>query len=136
MARFSISFATNVMYEADKDPVYRVRVSTGLQEPANFSAIDSNLLVISRNKNSDSDYVDTFYGIIKPSDFAAMSKNKPKPGVNFYRAAEWNLIFYNLKTMNEAITLMKKQIDILAEDMTVFFREQNNRYETHISTSF
>jgi hypothetical protein len=133
MARFSISFAIATKDEAA--PTYRVRVSTGLE--GSFGGnVDSNLLVITRSEGPDGIYVDTFYGLVKPSDFAAMSRAKPKPGETFYRVCEWNLVFYNLKTMNEAIALMKMQIDILADDMKVFSMEQNNRYETHVSNSF
>lgn len=133
MARFSISFA--IATKDDAAPTYRVKVSTGLQEPSGGN-VDSNLLVITRSEEPDGTYVDTFYGLVKPSDFASMGRAKPKPGQNFYRAAEWNLVFYNLKTMNEAIALMKRQVDILADDMRVFSMEQNNRYETHVSSSF
>jgi hypothetical protein len=125
MAQFTISFRVNVEDPTAQDPVYRMWVGTGLHGT-----------VIQRKVDSSGEEYDEFYGIAKASDFAAMSKYRPEPGKVFYRAAEWNLIFYNLKTLTEAKDLMQKQVNSLADDVDIFVKENNNRYDTFFSKEF
>ena len=136
MAQFTISFRVNVQDPTAQDPVYRMWVGTGLHGTDAPLGIDNHLLVIQRKVDSSGEEYDEFYGIAKASDFAAMSKYRPEPGKVFYRAAEWNLIFYNLKTLTEAKDLMQKQVNSLADDVDIFVKENNNRYDTFFSKEF
>lgn len=135
MSNFTINFQTNTIDAEEQDPIYRMTVSTSVNgtPPA---GVDGSLLVISRRSTGGAEQVDTFYGIVKAIDFAAMRKVDPKPGHTFYRIATWNLLFYNSTTLAEAKTLMKNQIDQLSESVSILLRENNNRSETHTSPIF
>lgn len=135
MSRFTISFNTVVVDELSQAPIYKVTVTTGVTEGAQFP-IDGNLLVIERKRADLETQVDIFYGLAKASDFAAMGRALPRPGQSFYRAAAWNLVFYNLTTLTEAIALLKSQVNTLAADVVIYNKVQNNRYETHQSPTF
>lgn len=134
MAQLTINFVVNTVREYNQDPYYRVEIGTGLLGNTP-SYIDGDLMLIER-KPTEGGYVDVFYGIIKAVDFAAFRKASPNTGQNMYRVHNWNLVFYNQKTMDEAIALMKQQVDILSEDITVLQNTNNKRSITHISPSF
>jgi len=135
MGQFSINFVTNVVREDNQDPYYRVEVSTGILADSYANNVDGDLLLIERKKTADG-YLDVFYGIVKAVDFVAFRKVSPNAGQNMYRARNWTLVFYNQKTMDEAIALMKHQVDILAEDVTLLRNTANKRSVTHLSPNF
>ena len=135
MANFNINFQTNTIDAAGQDPIYRVAISTGvIGTPP--PGIDGSLLVISRRSTGGTEQLDTFYGIVKAIDFAAMRKMDPKPEHTFYRISTWNLLFYNSTTLAEAKALMRSQIDQLSESVSILLKENNNRSETHTSPIF
>lgn len=134
MANLSINFITSTVREDNQDPYYQVSISTGVA--GDFTPpIDGNLLLIKR-KNDLEGPVDVFYGIVKAVDFSMFRKAAPNAGQDFYRANSWNLVFYNQQTLNESLSLMKNQIDILAEDISILTKYTNRRSETHNSPSF
>ena len=135
MSNFNINFQTNIIDAAGQDPIYRMAVSTSVSGTPP-TGIDGSLLVISRRSTGGTEQVDTFYGIVKAVDFAAMRKLDPKPGHTFYRIAVWNLLFYNSATLAEAKALMQNQIDQLSESVSILIKENNNRSETHTSPIF
>jgi hypothetical protein len=135
MANFNINFQTNTIDAAGQDPIYRMAISTSVIGTAP-AGIDGSLLVISRRSTGGTEQVDTFYGIVKAVDFAAMRKIDPKQGHTFYRIATWNLLFYNSTTLSEAKALMRSQIDQLSESVSILLKENNNRSETHTSPIF
>lgn len=135
MAQLSINFTINAVRTDNQDPYYRLEIGTGLvgTTPA---YIDGDLLLIERKNTGDGGYTDVFYGIVKAVDFAGFRKASPNTGQNMYRAHYWTLVFYNQKTMDEAIALMQQQIDILSEDITILQNTNNKRSVTHLSPSF
>jgi hypothetical protein len=133
MSNLTINFITSVVRESNQDPYYRVEISTGLTNTT--SVADGNLLLIKRKKTLDGE-VDVFYGIVKAVDFATFRKASPNPGQDFYRAHSWNLVFYNQDTLDSALALIKTQIDILAEDLSILTKYTNKRSTTHISPFF
>ena len=135
MGQFAINFVINTARADNQDPYYRVEVSTSILEDNYANSIDGDLLLIERKKTADG-YLDVFYGIVKGVDFAAFRKVSPNSGQNMYRTRNWTLVFYNQKTMDEAIALMQQQIDILAEDVTLLRRAANKRSQTHLSPNF
>jgi hypothetical protein len=134
MANLSINFITTTVREGNQDPHYRVQITTGVSGTTG-SFVDGNLLLIKR-KNDLEGPVDVFYGIVKAVDFSMFRKAAPNAGQDFYRANAWNLVFYNQQTLNESLSLMKNQIDILAEDISILTKYTNRRSETHNSPSF
>lgn len=134
MAQLTINFVISTVREHNQDPYYRVEVATGLLGAAP-PYVDGDLLLIER-KPAGSELLDVFYGIVKAVDFAAFRKASPSVGQNMYRVHNWSLVFYNQKTMDEAITLMKQQVDILSEGITVLQNTHNKRSITHLSPSF
>lgn len=134
MAQFTINFSIDSAREGNQDPYYRVQILTGLMGSPPAS-VDGDLLLIER-KSSASGQIDVFYGIVKAVDFSSIRKASPYPGQTMYRAHSWSLVFYNQKTMEEAIALMKAQIDVLAQDVDVYVKSINPRTETYISKNF
>lgn len=135
MANFKINFQTNTNSYDSNTPLYKVKITTSLVDPDQKSSLDGFLLLIERNENVNG-VVDTFYGIVKPTDFKVLGKRKPNKNQKLYRMDNWNLVFYNEQTMNEALRLMQSQIDLLALGITTMLSEQNLRSSTHISPSF
>lgn len=133
MSNLSINFITSVVRESNQDPYYRVQITTGLTGTSGLA--DGNLLLIKRKKTLDGE-VDVFYGIVKAVDFNVFRKASPNIGQEFYRAHTWNLVFYNNETLESSIELMKNQIDILAEDIGILTKYNNQRSVTHTSPSF
>lgn len=133
MSNITANFIISAVRESNQDPYYRVQITTGLIGTS--STADGNLLLIKRKKTLDGE-VDVFYGIVKAVDFATFRKASPNSGQDFYRAHTWNLVFYNQETMDSAIALIKNQIDILAEDISILTKYNNQRSESHISPSF
>jgi hypothetical protein len=136
MAQFTISFTVEADDEQAQAPVYRMRVATGLQGSDAPLGIDNGLLVIQRKMNATGEEYDEFYGVVKASDFKSMSMFRPEEGKSFYRVAEWNLVFYNLKTLTEAKELLRAQVNGLADDVSVYDKQLNNRFETFFSKDF
>ena len=134
MEQLSITFIIDTIRGDNQDPYYRVQIGTGLVGSVP-TYVDGDLLLIER-KNTGDGFLDVFYGIVKAVDFAAFRKASPSTGQNMYRAHNWNLVFYNQKTMDEAIALMQQQIDILSEDVTILQDTNNKRSITHLSPSF
>jgi hypothetical protein len=135
MANFKINFEiTTGEYDAFT-PLYKVKLTTALLNPNQESAYDGFLLLIERKDKIDGP-VDTFYGIIKPTDFKMIGKRRPNKNQNFYRVDTWTLVFYNEQTMNEALELMKAQVDSVAAGVAILSSEQAHRSVTHLSPSF
>ena len=134
MAQLSINFITDTVRAENQDPYYRVQIGTGLVGTTP-TYIDGDLLLIER-KNTGDGFLDVFYGIVKAVDFAAFRKASPSTGQTMYRVHNWNLVFYNKTTMDEAIALMQQQVDILSEDLTILQNTNNRRSVTHLSPSF
>lgn len=135
MANFKINFEiTSGEYDTNT-PMYKVKVTTSLLNPTEQTNFDGLLLLIERQQKVDGP-VDVFYGIIKPTDFKLIGKRKPNKDQKFFRVDSWNLVFYNEQTMNEAIDLMKGQVNSVAEGVTVLMRENIQRSVSHISPSF
>lgn len=135
MANFKINFEiTSGEYDTDT-PMYKVKVTTGLVDANEETPFDGMLLLIERQSRIDGP-ADVFYGIIKPTDFRIIGKRRPNKDQNFYRVDAWNLIFYNEQTMNEAIALMKGQVNSVAEGASILLRENAQRSITHVSPSF
>lgn len=135
MAQFTIGFKTTPVNEQGQAPIYRVELSTVLTHAGLSSRADSDLLLIER-KVVDGNAVDMFYGIAKAVDFSTLRKALPNKNQSLYRTHSWNLLFYNLTTLNEAITLMKSQVDLLAADLAALTLTSNNRYDSHRSPEF
>jgi hypothetical protein len=133
MAQFQINFKIESVREGNQDPYYRVTLTTGILGSSGI--VDGALLIVERKSLPDGN-VDVFYGIAKAADFTNLRKGSPNPGQTFYRTHAWNLVFYNQRTMDDALALMKSQVDILAEDVTIYTRATNNRSETHLSSEF
>jgi hypothetical protein len=138
MANFKINFEITTDEYAFNTPMYKVKVTTALVDPDQRVSYDGFLLLIERQVKSENPPViaDVFYGVIKPTDFKLIGKRAPNLGQNFFRVDAWNLIFYNEQTMNEAIALMKSQVNSVAEGVSVLMREDAQRSLTHISPSF
>lgn len=135
MANFKINFEiTSGEYDTDT-PMYKVKVTTALVDANEETPFDGMLLLIERQSRIDGP-ADVFYGIIKPTDFRIIGKRRPNKDQNFYRVDAWNLIFYNEQTMNEAIALMKGQVNSVAEGASILLRENAQRSITHVSPSF
>lgn len=133
MSNLTTNFITSIVRESNQDPYYRVQITTGIIGTS--SVADGNLLLIKRKKTLDGE-VDVFYGIAKAVDFATFRKAAPNAGQDFYRAHTWNLVFYSQETLDSALKLMKSQVDILAEDLSILTKYTNQRSESHISPSF
>lgn len=133
MAQMTINFSIDSAREANQDPYYRVQVSTSLL--GSHTYVDGDLLLIERKSSPEGD-VDVFYGIVKALDFSTLRKASPNPGQTMYRAHAWTLVFYNQKTMEEAIDLMKAQIDVLADDVALYVKSMNPRTQTYMSRNF
>lgn len=135
MANFKINFEiTRGDYDTNT-PIYRVKVTTALIDEKETLPYDGLLLLIETQTRSD-EQVDVFYGIIKPTDFKVIGKRKSNKGQNLYRVDTWNLVFYNEQTMNEAIALMKSQVNSIAEGIYAITADMDKRSFTHISPSF
>lgn len=135
MANFKINFEiTTSEYDAFT-PLYKVKVTTALVDPDQKSSYDGLLLLIERKDKLDGP-VDTFYGVIKPTDFKMIGKRRPNRNQNFYRIDTWTLVFYNEETMNEALALLKAQVDSVAAGVIILASEQAQRSITHLSPSF
>lgn len=135
MANFKINFEiTSGEYDTDT-PMYKVKVTTALVDANEETPFDGMLLLIERQSRIDGP-ADVFYGIIKPTDFRIIGKRRPNKDQSFYRVDAWNLIFYNEQTMNEAIALMKGQVNSVAEGASILLRENAQRSITHVSPSF
>jgi hypothetical protein len=135
MASFKINFQTNTNSYDSNTPLYKVKISTSLLDEEQKSNLDGFLLIIERNDDANG-IVDTFYGIAKPTDFKTIGKRKPNKTQKLYRTDNWNLVFYNEKTMNDALTLMRSQVDLLALGVAAMISEENLRSSTHVSPSF
>ena len=134
MGQLSINFIVESVREANQDPCYRVVISTGLSG-STPAFVDGDLLVIER-KSLPEGSIDVFYGVAKASDFVNLRKASPNPGQTMYRVHGWTLMFYNQRTMDEALALMKSQIDILSEDISIYSKATSSRSETHFSPEF
>lgn len=136
MAQFTIGFKTTTANEQGQAPIYRVELSTVLTHAGLLSSrADSDLLLIER-KVVNGNAVDMFYGIAKAVDFSTLRKALPNKNQSLYRTHSWSLLFYSLTTLNEAITLMKSQVDLLAADLAALTLTSNNRYDSHRSPEF
>lgn len=135
MANFKINFEITAGEYSANTPLYKVKITTSIEDPQQQSKYDGLLLLIER-QNKVEGPVDVFYGIIKPIDFKTVGKRRPNTNQNFYRVDNWTLAFYNERTMNEAIALMKSQIDSVSKGIYVLELEKNRRSITHVSPSF
>jgi len=127
---FKINFAVKPVNSYP--PAFQLQVST---EGPIDELTDSDILIIKRlgNPSESEDQRDVFFGIAKAVDFKALRKKTPFEGQNLYRAHNWTLIFYSEQTMNESISLMKQQVDILAAEVKGLRSADRNRSESHIS---
>ena len=135
MANFTINFTTTIARNEQQDPVYSVKITTGLNDPTDTSTYDGFLLLIERTTRLTNP-VDVFYGIVKAIDFAELGKRNPNVGQRLYRMDNWTLIFYNEATMSAALTLMQNQLDLLVEGVKVHMVQQVNSSITHNTPSF
>ncbi len=135
MAQFTIGFKTTPVNKQGQAPIYRVELSTVLTQSGLSPRADYDVLLIER-KVVDGNAIDMFYGIAKAVDFSTLRKALPNKNQSLYRTHSWNLLFYNLTTLNEAITLMKSQVDLLAADLAALTLTSNNQYDSHRSPEF
>lgn len=135
MASFKINFQTMVGNHESGSPVYKVKVTTSLVDPDGTSPYDGFLLLIQRTERPDGP-LDVFYGLAKPLDMKEIPKRRPGKNQKFYRMDTWTLAFYNETTMNEALQLMKAQVDMLAQGMAALAAQESLRSSSHISPSF
>lgn len=135
MANFRINFQTTIGVSEDRAPMYKVTVTTALVDPEQASSYDGFLLLIQRKETVDG-LVDVFYGVAKPADLKEIPKRRPNKNGKFYRVDNWNLVFYNEKTMDESIALLRSQVDSLAYGVAVAENQRNQRSVTHVSPSF
>jgi len=135
MANFTINFKTTIARNEQQDPVYSVKITTSLNDPADTSSYDGYLLLIERT-NRLIGPVDVFYGLVKAIDFAEFGKLNPNVGQKLYRMDNWTLIFYNEITMQAALTLMQNQLDLLVEGVKGNMLQQLNSSITHTTPAF
>jgi len=135
MASFKINFQTMVGNYDSESPVYKVRVTTSLVDPEGTSPYDGFILLIQRTERPDGP-LDVFYGLAKPMDMKEIPKRHPGNNQKFYRLDTWDLAFYNEITMNEALQLMRSQVDILAQGMAALRSQELLRSSSHVSPSF
>ena len=135
MANFTINFKTTIARNEQQDPVYSVKITTSLNDPAGTSPYDGYLLLIERT-NRLIGPVDIFYGLVKAIDFAEFGKLNPNVGQKLYRMDNWTLIFYNEITMQAALTSMQNQLDSLVEGVKAHLLQQVNSSITHTTPAF
>lgn len=131
MAFFKTNLKTGI--ESESSPYrYILTITIGVDGQANYPFIDEDTLLIQR-KNVAGNDIDVFKGVIRATDFKLLARRQPSEGKDHYRTNTWTLIFYNEQTMQEAIEVLKKQMDRLAVEVPIQYNSDRYRTVTHIS---
>lgn len=131
MAFFKTNFKT-VIDSNGSSHRYVLTITIGVDGAANYPFIDEDTLLIQR-KNIAGNDIDVFKGVIRAPDFKLLARRQPSEGKDHYRTNTWTLIFYNEQTMQEAIEVLKNQMDKLAVEVPIQYNSDRYRTVTHIS---